>query len=47
MKKSAGIHGGALGLAILVSANYLLKPDRLVGSGDDIRTCFFQVRTEL
>lgn len=46
-KKSVGTHTGALGPAFLVDANYLLRPDRSVGCGDDITTCFFQVGTEL
>lgn len=47
MKKSVEIHSGALGLASLANANYLLKPDRSVGGGDDIRTRFFQVGAKL
>ena len=51
VKKSVGIHGGALGLAILLDGNYLLpttaESRQIVGCSDDSRTSFFQVGTEL
>ena len=50
VKKSVGIHGEALGMAILVNGNYLLpttaETRQVVGCTDDIRTSFFQVGTE-
>ena len=51
VKKSAGILGGALGLAILLDGNYVLpttaETRQIVGCGDDRRTSFFQAGTEL
>lgn len=51
VKKSVGIHSGALGLAILENNNYLLpttaETRQVVDCSDDIRTSSFQAETEL